>query len=272
MRDFKYLFITNKPEIAAFIDRCGVHRVFIDLEIDGKIERQGHLNTVISKHSVSDISKIKAVLNKAELLVRINPYSSRSGEEIDKVIEAGADIIMLPMFKTVNEVSEVGKLINGRVKLIPLVETIGGAKFIQEISELESVSELHIGLNDLHIEMKLPFMFKLLANGFVEDLTKNLKKPFGIGGIARVGIGDVPGELILSEHVRLGSQGVILSRAFHIEASTVDELNANFNFQHELDKLTNLREELLEVEPEKLIANQEIFSEKVELVISRREK
>ena len=39
-------------------------------------------------------------------------------------------------------------------------------------------------------------------------------KPWGFGGIATLDGGDVPGELVLAEHVRLGSTRVICSRAF----------------------------------------------------------
>lgn len=38
--------------------------------------------------------------------------------------------------------------------------------------------------------------------------------PFGFGGIARIGEGDLPSDNILGEHVRLGSSSVILSRTF----------------------------------------------------------
>ena len=38
--------------------------------------------------------------------------------------------------------------------------------------------------------------------------------PFGFGGIARIGGGDLPSDYILGEHARLGSQSVILSRTF----------------------------------------------------------
>ena len=38
--------------------------------------------------------------------------------------------------------------------------------------------------------------------------------PFGFGGIARIGEGDLPSDNILGEHVRLGSTSVILSRTF----------------------------------------------------------
>lgn len=54
---------------------------------------------------------------KAELFVRVNPihektdkYSS-SKEEIDEVIEAGADLLMLPYFKTAEEVQTFVKYV-----------------------------------------------------------------------------------------------------------------------------------------------------------------
>lgn len=37
------MYITNRPEIAAIADSNGVDRIFLDLELIGKEERQGHL-------------------------------------------------------------------------------------------------------------------------------------------------------------------------------------------------------------------------------------
>ena len=74
--------------------------------------------------------------------------------------------------------------------------------------------------------MKLNFMFEPLANGFVDDMVNIIKGAglaFGFGGIARVGEGIVPGEAVLAEHVRLGSNSVILSRTFHRQSKTVEE-------------------------------------------------
>lgn len=85
-------------------ERYGVDRIWIDLETLGKEERQKGMNTVKSKHTVGDIKKIKPLLTKAEMLVRINPWHNGSEKEIDEVISAGADIIMLPMWKTPDEV------------------------------------------------------------------------------------------------------------------------------------------------------------------------
>ncbi|SIN98319.1 aldolase/citrate lyase family protein [Halodesulfovibrio marinisediminis] len=242
---FNYLFITNKAEIASFAERCGVTRIFVDLERKGKLKRQGHLDTVISKHSFEDINSIKKVLSKAELMVRLNPLHADSKNEVEKAIEAGCDIIMLPMFRTAQEVATFGGFIRGRAKLIPLVETCGAAESIESVVALDCVNEVHIGLNDLHLDLQLNFMFELLANGYVEALVKKIHKPFGIGGIARVGDGIIPGEIVMAEHVRLGSAGVILSRAFHLRSETLEQLTTQIDLKSEIEKLEAVRKKYM---------------------------
>ena len=64
--------ITNDPLKAKILSDNGVDRIFVDLEILGKQKRQGHLDTVISKHKISDVAKIKTI-SQGEVLVRINP-------------------------------------------------------------------------------------------------------------------------------------------------------------------------------------------------------
>lgn len=213
----KLMYITNDSNIAKIADTYGVDRIFIDLELNGKEERQKGLDTVKSKHQISDISKVKQNLKNAKVLVRINPIYEKSEEEINEVIQQGADIIMLPFFKTVEEVKIFIKLINKRCKTMLLVETPEAVEKIDEILKTDGVDEIHIGLNDLHLGYNMTFMFELLANGTVEKLTNKFKEkniPYGFGGIGKIGTGDLPAEHILSEHYRLGSQLVILSRSF----------------------------------------------------------
>ncbi len=92
-------------------------------------------------------------------------------------------------------------------------------------------------------------MFELLSNGYVEQMVSKLTKPFGIGGIARVEQGDVSGRLVMAQHVRLGSQGVILSRAFHLQATTLKELIKKIDLKHEIS-LLNLAKDCFEKYPE----------------------
>ena len=213
----KLMYITNNQEVAKIADESGVDRVWIDLEVNGKEERQKNLDTVKSKHEISDIGKVKKVLKNSELIVRVNPIYEGSQKEIDAVIEQGAEIVMLPYFKTVEEVETFLKIIDKRAKTCLLVETPEAVEKINEILELNGIDEVHIGLNDLHLGYKMNFMFELLADGTVERLCKIFKVkniPYGFGGIARVGTGTLPAEHIIIEHYRLGSQIVILSRSF----------------------------------------------------------
>lgn len=213
----KLMYITNKPEIAKIAENSGVDWIFVDLEVNGKEERQANLDTVKSKHSISDIVKVKEVLSTSELLVRINPIYDGTEKEIEEVITAGAEIIMLPYFKTTTEVEAFIKIIDGRVKTMLLLETPEAVEEIDDILNVEGIDYIHIGLNDLHLGYELNFMFELLADGTVEKLGTKIKNkdiPFGFGGIAKIGEGDLPAENIITEHYRLGSSMAILSRSF----------------------------------------------------------
>ena len=123
----RLMYITNRPEIAQIAETAGVDRIFIDLENIGKTERQGGMDTVQSHHTLDDVKIISNVITTAELLVRVNPIHNgteeyvSSEEEISTAIKNGADIIMLPFFKTVEEVKRFLTAVNGRAKTMPLV-------------------------------------------------------------------------------------------------------------------------------------------------------
>ncbi|EFM9900887.1 aldolase/citrate lyase family protein [Escherichia coli] len=264
MQEFNYYFITNKPEIASYVESCGVKRIFVDLEILGKKARQGHLDTVISNHHVSDIKKIKNVIKHADILVRLNPFNENSEQEINDAIKNGATMIMLPMINDIDAVSSFIKIINGRVKFIPLIETIYSSENIELISSLDGVDEIHIGLNDLHLEMNKGFMFELYTDGTLDRMIPKIKKPFGIGGIARVDAGLINGKLVMAEHIRFGSTAAILSRAFHNNAKSVDELHTVNKFQEEFNALTQERENLLLTDKLQLNAFHIEFNNKIQ--------
>jgi len=236
----KFMLITNDPSLARHAENCGVERLFVDLERLGKQERQGHLDTLISQHSMEDVSKVKASLSQAELLVRLNPLNSNSKHEINEAVANGADLLMLPMFRSAEEVQQFVDLVDGRAGVMPLVETHDAVICIEEIVQIRGVTEVYIGLNDLHLDMRLAFMFEPLANGMVDQLASTIKAaglPFGFGGIARVGEGVIPGERVLGEHLRLGSSIVILSRTFHRKSESASEFKANLSLKMELEKL-----------------------------------
>ena len=217
------MYITRDPQVAAIAEAVGVDRIFVDMEYIGKSLRQGGMDTVQSHHTPEDVRILAGQLKQAELLVRCNPIHTAtadytdSREEIDAVVEAGAQIIMLPYFKTVREVETFVRLVDGRAKTFPLVETREAAEGIDEILQVDGIDEIYIGLNDLSIAYGYKFIFQPLANGMVDRLAEKFHKkglPFGFGGIASTTGGMLPGAYVLKEHYRLGSSRVIMSRSF----------------------------------------------------------
>lgn len=213
----KLMYITNRPEIAQIAESAGVDRIFVDMEYIGKSDRQGGMDTVQSHHTVEDVKKVKSAVMNAKVMVRCNPIHPNSKSEIDAIIDAGADIIMLPYFKTAGEVHTFLDCVDGRVTTLPLVETPEAVSCIDEILELQGIDEMFVGLNDLSLGYGKKFMFDLLCDGTVERLCFKFREkgiPYGFGGIAALGKGMLPSEYIIKEHYRLGSTCAILSRSF----------------------------------------------------------
>lgn len=248
MSRIKLMYITNDPAVALIAERSGVDRIFIDMEYIGKDLRQDGMNTVQNHHTIDDLKEIKKAVTKAEIMVRCNPihgategYPS-SEDEINEIIEGGADIVMLPFFKTADEVREFIRLVGGRAKTFPLVETIEAVGCIDEILEIEGIDEIYIGLNDLSLSRRQRFMFQPLADGMVDMLAEKFKAkgiPFGFGGIASLGKGMLPSEYVICEHKRLGSTAAILSRSFCNVAKITDLSEIDNIFT---DGVRNIRE------------------------------
>lgn len=219
----KLMYITNHPKVAQIAEAAGVDRIFVDMEYIGKSARQVGLDTVQSHHTLLDVAAIRNSICKAELLVRCNPIHDASEgvmsteEEIDGIISNGADIVMLPYFKTPDEVKRFIAAVRGRAQAMLLLETPESVACIDDILCLPGIDAIHIGLNDLSLGYHMKFMFELLTDGTVERLANVFRQkgiPFGFGGIASLGKGLLPCEYVIREHYRLGSGAAILSRSF----------------------------------------------------------
>ena len=266
----KLMYITNRPEVARIAEGAGVDRVFVDLEYIGKNLRQGGMDTVQNHHTPADAAIIKKSLTKAELLVRINPihdateeYGSTE-EEIDAVVASGADIIMLPYFKTAAEVKRFVAGVAGRAKTMLLFESVASIENIDEILSVEGVDEVYIGLNDLSLEYGKKFLFALLADGTVEKIAKKFIEkniPFGFGGLATLDKGLLLGKKVLPEHYALGSSCVILSRAFCNTNLIEDLKEIKYAFENEIRKIREYEEFCLRQNDEFFKRNHEELKE-----------
>ena len=248
----KLMYITKRPEIARIAEEAGVDWIFVDMEFIGKDARQGGLDTVQNHHTVQDVRNVKAAVTKAKVLVRVNPihealadYPS-SEDEINASIEAGADIVMLPFFKTIAEVERFIRIVDGRVKTCLLVETPEAALLLDDILNVDGIDMIHLGLNDLHLALGMKFMFELLSDGTVDRLAAKIKAkdiPFGFGGVATLTGGAMPGSMVIKEHYRLGSSMVIVSRSFCNTDKITDLEEVRHNFQTGIADIRQLEEE-----------------------------
>lgn len=207
------------------------------------------------------------------MLVRVNHWNEKSIGEINAVIDAGADIIMLPYWKTVDEVKQFVNAVNGRCKTTLLLETDSAVDCIDEVLTMGGFDEIHIGLNDLHLSYGMTFMFELLADGTVEKLCRKFKAagiPYGFGGIARLGHGDLHAEYVIEEHYRLGSTRAILSRSFCDIDKITDKKTVDTLFGNEMKKLRSFEKTIYDFSEEEFREEHEEVKRAVASIVKKK--
>lgn len=265
----KLMYITNDKDIVHLAESAGIERIFVDLEYLGKAERQKNFKSFISNHKIEDVLIVRKAVSLSKLLVRVNPINPESKEEIDKVINSGADIVMLPMFTTADEAKHFIRFVNRRAKVSLLLETAKAVENLNEILSLNGIDEIHLGLNDLRITMRLKFIFESLSNGIVDYIAKKVNSKgidFGFGGIGRMGEGELPARMILAEHYRIGSKMVILSRTFKGNRE-YKELSENNWLKNEIMKVRDEERRLIYWKEEQFEENRKKVIESVNRII-----
>ena len=115
-------------------------------------------------------------------------------------------------------------------------------------------------------------MFELVANGMVEDLCTKIRKcglPYGFGGIARLGQGLIPAEMVICEHYRLGSTRAILSRSFcNTTDSCYEQEEIRRLFVSEMGNLRAFEMECQKMQPEAFEENRRNLLEKVDRIVN----
>ena len=255
------MLITDDPAVGSLSEKAGVDRIFVDLEYEGKAERQAALNAHLAHSTIDDVVEMRHAVPRIELLVRCNPLSKRTECEVDQIIAAGGDIIMLPMARSCGEVREFLQLVSNRARTCLLVETPQAfARLRCLLSADLAPDEIYLGLNDLTLGLGLEFLFEPLAGGLVDHFCREAAGaglPFGFGGIGTIGCGPILADLILSEHVRLGSSLVILSRAFREVALRGTQEGDNDALAEELERIRTKEAELRARPPEALEQNRQ---------------
>jgi hypothetical protein len=211
--------VTANADLAARAERAGIERVLVDLETIGKAERQAGQNLFHSTHTLADVRRLRNVVRHTRLMVRTNPLHEGSSEEVRDVLNAGAEIAMLPMARTADDAVRFVDLIEGRAAVSILVENSDALEALPVIVRVPGVSEIHLGLNDLRLSLGFSLLFEPLLEGYVDQAAEVVHEAglrFGFGGVASPRATGLPvgAARILGEHVRLRSNLAWLGRSF----------------------------------------------------------
>ena len=139
--------VTNDPAFAQRCERLGGFRIWVDLERLGKQERQAGRNTFISTHQLEDVGRVRQALRSARLMVRVNPLNEGTAAEVDAVLAQGADLLMLPMFRTPAELQTFCRIVGGRVPVVPLLETADALDLEYDGSTVGSLEDAVAGIS-----------------------------------------------------------------------------------------------------------------------------
>lgn len=238
---------------------AGVDRIGVDLETLGKQSRQHGHSTWISRHGLSDLDRLRHVVGEAMLFARCNPLHPQSADEIASCLARGAKVLMLPNFTGADCLTRFVELVDGRAIVVPLVERVAAVRVIATMPNL-GLSEFHVGLNDLSIELGMPNRLRVLAMPVLDEISTEAKAAglrFGLGGLARAGDTclPVPADLIYAQHARLGASGALIARSFHANALDERELAREvFALRGRLEDWRGASQNDLEAARDKLLA------------------
>ena len=226
--DFVLSHFTDDPDEIRSAIAGGVDRVGPDLEIWSKNDRQSGLGTRISVHRYESIAVAAEERDGASSFCRVDPIHDGSAAGIERALECGARHIMLPMFRTPEEVAAFIRLVDGRAACILLFETVAAGLRVSEILRVPGIDGVHLGLTDLMLDTGMGSRFDVLLTPWIETVCDEVHRaglPLHIGGIASVSDDSlpIPVEPILARIVELGASGSLVTRAMANRCTTPEE-------------------------------------------------
>jgi hypothetical protein len=208
------LFYRDAPFTQAAVE-AGIRTVIVDWERGDKRERQQSFDTQISTQTAKDLHGARESTT-ARLICRLNRFGSWTESEVITAIEYGADEILLPMVRSLEQVEVVLEYTRGQCALGIMIETIDALEISSSFAQF-SLARAYVGLNDLHIERDSRHIFTALEDGTVESVKQSIPSiPFGFGGLTLPDRGEpLPCSLIIAEIARLECSFSFLRRSFY---------------------------------------------------------
>jgi citrate lyase beta subunit len=216
---FVLTLFTDDPELARAADDAGIERIGVDLEQLNKLARQAGTNSRLSGHRIESLAPIRAVLRRAQLFARSNPLHDGSAAEIEALLGHSVAVIMLPYFRTADELACFCRLVDGRAVVVGLAETVESLDCMGDILLTPGLGEIHFGLNDLRLQMGLASHFDVLATPRFQEAAALVRRsgvPFGVAALARPYDRSLPVDPreVCRQIVSLGATRAFVARSF----------------------------------------------------------
>jgi len=235
LKRFTLTLFSTRPAFIRQAVAAGIDAVLVDWEYRGKERRQASADTQINHDTLDDLRRVRASTD-ALVICRINGRSAAmtgevepqhieagtgepplSTDEIEQAIEAGADELLLPMVRTVEEVELVLDQVAGRCGVGILIETTEAVGLVEKLARLQ-LSRVYVGLNDLSIERNSANIFMPIIDGTLDRIRRPFRVPFGFGGLTLPDRGcPIPCRLLIGELARLDCDFSFLRRSFHAD-------------------------------------------------------
>jgi hypothetical protein len=167
----------------------------------------------VSPHRAEDLAALE--LRRARRFARVEPREP----QVERLLELGAEVLMLPMVAGPREAQAFAAAVAGRATVVLLVERAEAVAAIGELVRVDGVDEVHLGLNDLALSLGLPNRWLALAGDVparVGSAVCEAGLRFGLAGIGRVGDTTlpVPADLVYAQFARTGATAALLARSF----------------------------------------------------------
>ncbi len=208
-----FLF-TVDPSWGRDVVAAGAAGIVVDWERRGKARRQQGENTQINEDTPEDLTRMRAATD-GRLVCRLNGYGPWTPGEVADAVARGADEILLPMVRSVDEVDRTLDLAAGRCGVGILVETQDAVDRSADLAR-RPLSRIYVGLNDLRIDRRSSELFRPLVDGTVDAVRATVtQQPFGVAGLTLPGRGfPLDAGLLAAELVRMRTDFTFLRRSF----------------------------------------------------------
>ena len=214
----------NTPAAARSVVDAGAGGVVVDWENRGKVARQAGVDTQVNGDTPEQLAAVRASTG-GTVLCRVNQWAPWTPAEIDLAVDRGADEVLLPMVRRVEEVDAALEVVDGRCGLGILVETADAVRRVDDLVA-RPLSRVYVGLNDLMIDRGGRSLFATLVYGTVDRVARAAAAsgtPFGVAGLTLPEAGrPVPCRLLTGALARVGASFTFLRRSFWADTAGRD--------------------------------------------------